>query len=325
MHIELEACYKLFGRNNREIDFMNSRLIGLRQSLQDLNKKYELSKKQNKAHIAATACLVETINQTSDSCDGCCAKVTDVPMPGPILSLEVAGASQALSEHMSPLPPTLPLGLVAPTAGVETDGPSKASSTKTKTVVYSDEMGVGMGCLLKNYLAQPVCNNSYSNMPFKEFLNKLKNSNFDLNTSLIIQLGNSLELKKCDIISLIETLLEIKSKGIKKIITCSFPYSNELSGMENNHIHKLNLILYNLTYRHSDFLYFETNNFIRKFILTKNTLYLSKNVKLTLAKLLAFNIHDPVISSISGHSDNAMASSVSSQAIGRLSTSVDLN
>lgn len=95
--------------------------------------------------------------------------------------------------------------------------------------------------------------------------------------------------------------------------------------MENNHIHKLNLILYNLTYRHSDFLYFETNNFIRKFILTKNTLYLSKNVKLTLAKLLAFNIHDPVISSISGHSDNAMASSVSSQAIGRLSTSVDLN
>lgn len=90
---------------------------------------------------------------------------------------------------------------------------------------------------------------------------------------------------------------------------------------QNDHVHDLNLTLYNLTCRHSDFLYFETNNFISKFILTKDTLYLSKYEKMTIAKLLAFNIHDPVINSIMGHSDTALTS----QAISRMTLSVNLN
>lgn len=355
LNIELDECYNLLGRNNREIDYLSNRMTCLQKSLNDLSRKYELSNKQNKAHIAATASLVAL--NTISSCHICSSEVPDVPMPCPVLSVNATEVyiAHTSPEHLTPVPEPLldhpvpelimssllepllahsdseckkiatsqelSLHLAAPASGVDAGGLTKSSESTNRTVVYSDEVGVGMGSLLKNCLAQPICNNSYRNMPFKELLLKIKNVVHDDKTTIIVQLGNSLGIKKSNIISLVETLLDIQSTGINKIITCSFPYSNKMTANENAHVYELNLTLYNLTCRHSDFLYFESNNYISKFILTKDTLYLSKYEKMTIAKLLAFNIHDPVINSIMGHSDTARTS----QAISRMTKSVNLN
>lgn len=83
-----------------------------------------------------------------------------------------------------------------------------------------------------------------------------------------------------------------------------------MSHTEKDHAFALNLALYNMTCRLRDFLYFESNNFIRKCILTNNMLYITKKDKSTIAKLLAFNIFDPVLQCVADHCDQPPCSAV---------------
>lgn len=272
MLVELDECYNLLGRNNRELDYLNSRLKYMQKSLHDLTRKYDMANQRNEAHIAATASLVI---ESSKNC-GCCSRVVEVPMPSSIPNLnntEVCPAhsisehttpapeplsAHSISEHITPspetlldepvsehitsllqvpliahsvtenkippFPETLTLSVAASDPGEDTGSLAKSPESTNRTVVFSDKVGVGMGSLLNNCLAQPVLNNSYSNLPIKELLKKIKNNVYDHKSTIIVQLGNSLDIKKSDIISLVEILLDIQSTGISKIITCSLPY-----------------------------------------------------------------------------------------------------
>lgn len=81
---------------------------------------------------------------------------------------------------------------------------------------------------------------------------------------------------------------------VKKIFFCALPFSRNYTEQDNNCIHLLNTLLFNLTQRHSDkFVFFDTNKFIdNSFTLTGSSLHLPYKFKIKLATLIAYNINN---------------------------------
>lgn len=297
---ELKSCYKLLGQNSIQQDSMSEKIVCLEKSLHDLTEKYTQSENdfaEINAILSDETVYVQVCNSSSQ---------TDQSTYEQLSSSTSLQGGAACAGLIAAQPVPAPQPLVKP----------HASSCNKKTVMYSDQIGMGMGMLLRDQLQQEVINNCTPNAPINYFINRIKNDNcFNNNTTLIVQLGESRGVKRLDVIQLVETLLGKLEQGLGKLILCAFPYSNTLSTQENKHIFNMNLILYNLTSRHSDILYFETNNFISNFILTKSLVHLSRRSKLIIAKLLAFNIFDTVIGIITQSTDKPVVSSSTNEGL----------
>lgn len=82
----------------------------------------------------------------------------------------------------------------------------------------------------------------------------------------------------------------------------TLPYCSNVTAHHNKCIHNMNTHLYNITCRHSDaILLIDLNTFIQKFILTQDTMYLSKRYLTQIATLVAYNIYDPIVTNIIGN------------------------
>lgn len=310
---ELNFCYKLLEQNSLEQDAMSEKIKALEKSLQDITSKYTKAEQD----FSEMADLLHEKSMYVQVRTGCTQTDSTLLEPIPCGTDSVASSHVATSVQVEP--PVSRTGLpFAECAAVQpvtdaTQSPVTQLTTcqKTrKTVLYSDKVGIGMGRLLSDQLGQVVTNNCLPNAPITRFINNIDNdTSFDIDTTLIVQLGESCGVKHLQLIKLVEILLGKLELGLGKLILCAFPYSDSLSPQENQHIFKLNLILYNLTCRHNDVLYFDTNNFISNFKLTRGTMYLSRRSKLIIAKLLAFNINDSVINTITQSLDKPTVSS----------------
>lgn len=160
------------------------------------------------------------------------------------------------------------------------------------TVMYSDGIGMDMGRLLSQNLSNNVLNNYYPNISISKLMQKISEDNsLNCNTSLIILVGNSLNINKNDLRDFFELLTGI-AKRVEKVIFCALPYSSGVSdNLLNSKICKLNNLIYKMTF-HSDIFFFDTNKFVQNFILNKYNLYLPKFYKRELACLLAYNVSD---------------------------------
>ncbi|KAM3963797.1 outer dense fiber protein 2-like [Aphomia sociella] len=174
-------------------------------------------------------------------------------------------------------------------------GPLKSTESTRRTIVYSDQLGLGLGRLMNECLNHQIINNCYPGATYQHIINQIKNTTFNKYTTLIIYVGNSFGMRKKDILDCIDTLNKINENGIEKIILCALPYSNRLTSQQNKQIGYYNNLFYTLTWNIQGILFFDTNKFIKNFVLTKDTMYLPKYNNITIAKLLAYNINDLVM------------------------------
>lgn len=146
-----------------------------------------------------------------------------------------------------------------------------------------------MGSILKYKLNHEVLNICTPDLPFNKIVKNLKQYKNELNkfTNVILFCGDSLFVKKQHII---KCFYQLNSLTWCKFTICTFPYAQNLSYNQNQHIHDLNRFIYHLTCRHSDSIaFFDLNTFITYFNLTTETLYLAKKDKHQIASLLAYN------------------------------------
>lgn len=166
---------------------------------------------------------------------------------------------------------------------------SSINKDQNNVILISDEIGAGYGSLLKSHLSSSVMNYCSPNASLCHLYDKVKNCNYDESSIIVLMMGNGLRTCKKDILKDFSSILSLK---VRKIILCALPYSKHYSQEQNNSIHVLNTLLFNLTCNHSDKLvFFDTNKFTNNMlILTGNSFYLPKKIKKKIATLLAFNI-----------------------------------
>ncbi|CAH0605600.1 unnamed protein product [Chrysodeixis includens] len=188
-----------------------------------------------------------------------------------------------------------PEPLTVPTVPLVTQPSADSEFHSDRWVIVSDKIGAGFGTLLNYHNTHNVTNLCYPHAHFNNLISRIKDLKFKNNTNIVLFVGNSLDLKRRDIVDGIDTLLGL---DLGKIILCALPYADTFSTEQNNVVHYLNNTLHLLSSRHSDKLvFFDTNNFISGFQLTQGTMYLPRRYKFLVASLLAYNIN-PVIGDI---------------------------
>lgn len=184
----------------------------------------------------------------------------------------------------------------------ENQGITSNQDMVTKVLVFSDAIGKNFGSLLGNSLNCSVRNYCMPGASYAQIEEKIMASEIDKNTIVIVYLGQSLGIDRKQLIASITSLLNLDAY---QIMLCAFPYSDALTQSQNEHIHSLNTILYNMTCRHGDkLLFFDCNKFITHFMLTQDRMYLPKKYKNLIATLVAYNI-ESVIGNITKSSFDA--------------------
>ena len=173
---------------------------------------------------------------------------------------------------------------------VSVSSTSESNIDKT-SYIFSDMLGQGFGSLLSQYSQNYVFNQCLPGASYYKLVDNINLTRLHSNSTAILMYGDSLAVTKKDIIECVELMIGLNKKNNCKFIICALPYSQEFTSTQNRHIYDLNMLIYNITCRHSDaILYFDTNKFIRKFKLTKDTMYLPISCRRQIAKLLAYNI-----------------------------------
>ena len=169
-------------------------------------------------------------------------------------------------------------------------GVSRTSQCET-SYIFSDMLGQGFGSLLSQYTQNYVFNQCLPGASYYKLVDNIKLTSFQSNSTAILMYGDSLAVKKKDIMQCVELMIGLNKKYNCKFIICALPYSQGFTSIQNRHIYDLNMLIYNITCRHSDsILYFDINKFTSKFKLTKDTMYLPNSCRRQIAKLLAYNI-----------------------------------
>lgn len=164
-------------------------------------------------------------------------------------------------------------------------------------MVFSDEIGKGLGYLLNNCLHQEIENICMPGASFADITNKMLQMSFTESTTVVLLLSNSSGLDKKGLISFITSCANL---NLHRCIIGTIPYIKSQNNY-NNSIYNYNTMLFNLIQRHSDKLSTFDMNVLNNFIFNKGTLYLSSFCRKQLAKLLAKNIYDPVLHCMPGN------------------------
>uniref|UniRef100_S4NV78 Uncharacterized protein n=1 Tax=Pararge aegeria TaxID=116150 RepID=S4NV78_9NEOP len=99
-------------------------------------------------------------------------------------------------------------------------------------------------------------------------------------------------------------MLALHEKSKCRFVMCAFPCGT-LSSKRNKQIYNLNLLIYNLTCRHSDAVFYFDINKSMSSLLSRDSLILSKKSKHHLASLLAYNLNDTVTSIVTKSIDTS--------------------
>lgn len=159
---------------------------------------------------------------------------------------------------------------------------------KPDIIMYCDEIGSNMGSLLNSYIkGHSVISNCLPQSNLETIQNQiLKDSYIDIDTTLLILVGNRGNVNKNKLIKFYETL---DSLSVKKIILFTFPYCKQLSQVENDIRHNLNVTLYNMCIYNKKIDIIDTNNYVSNYyILTKGKFYLTYLKKKQIAMSLSY-------------------------------------
>ncbi|KAJ8733607.1 hypothetical protein PYW07_014158 [Mythimna separata] len=280
---------------DNDIENLQKELLSRENTIKDIFCKYESCQQMLSERMQEACELVDLVKFNAERYESLTNNLTCscAPTPSPPMSQSEVPASLNSVPHTS----------------------QTINSCESNILVYSDRIGSGFGSLLNNRCKHTIVSHCYHNLHFNELVYKIKNTQMNEQTTVVLMIGNSFNITKRDIVNGIETLLKLK---LCKLILCALPYSNSLLDHENEYIFTLNNTMHILSCRHSDrLLYFDTNNFVRDFVLIREHMFLPKNSRHVLATLLAYNIHavinnlteirlrdESVLSSIPNNTDN---------------------
>lgn len=297
LSIELNNCKEKIYNKDLEIDELSQKIKLLENSLSNLSLKYESAKNEIHEYSDQLDNLIKLGNYNmerfvslTDRCH-CNSPESDnyiQPSHHNQLNIDISSVTEP---DVSCLPTR---------NSTKVNKCSTVHETIRRTIVYSDEFGKDLGSLLSNCLSQQVINNCFPGSGIYKIIKNIVNEKYDIHTTLVIALGNCLHMRKSDIVNLIKSLYNIVELGIGKILLCAFPYSQSLTNEQNKFIYSINNLIYSMTYHCNDIFYFESNKFVTNYYMTGGNFYLPKKQKKTIASLLAYNIYDPIISSITG-------------------------
>ncbi|XP_059046387.1 uncharacterized protein LOC131841979 [Achroia grisella] len=296
---ELQNCKTNLHDKDLEQNKLKSKIQELESLLYNLTNKYECAQHEINNYSKSLDKLIELGNYNMERftslTEKCCCETPESPKscqysPNGNNNKSI---TSVLTESITPCSNLLNSNL-----SLKTDNCNVAPVRRT--IIYSDEYGKGLGRSLSESLSQHVINNCLPGASLPNILNKVVNGRYDKLTTLVIALGNCLNVKKSHVIKLVNSLLNIAELGIGKIILCAFPYCHSLTIEQNKFIYYINNLIYNMTCRHNDFLFFDSNKFVTNFCMTGDRFYLPKKQIRNIASLLAYNINDPIISNIMG-------------------------
>ncbi|XP_063635195.1 uncharacterized protein LOC134805941 [Cydia splendana] len=121
----------------------------------------------------------------------------------------------------APSPPRLPSPIPAsPRLGSRAASPPRPPRAPgRRTVLYSDEVGAGLGVLLAERLSQGVINDCHPGASVDCLIECISAGEFDRDSTLVVLLGNSVDCTKRDILKLSATLSAI-DRGEVAIVDC---------------------------------------------------------------------------------------------------------
>lgn len=246
---------------------LQAEITSLEQSVNDITCKYVQAQRQISDQIQDASALLElcTYNQqrfdslvNNHMCD--CTHSTNTERP----------------ETRTQPPP------ICPDLSDNCCEPHSVQKSNPKTLIYSDNIGKGLGTLINHKISHNVTNYCMPDCSLAHVLDRILSGEHDNNTSIIIYVQNCLDVQMKE---LDESFDLLSKTGVKKIIFCSIPYSSPQWESQNDFIYSLNNYIFKLTCRHSDvFSFLDTNKVISGKILTKDTLYLRKSIARLLAR-----------------------------------------
>lgn len=257
----------------------------LHESLNTINEKYLSAQRKIEEQIRTTAEVTESSNSNTACYDSIIRNKNPFIKNDNNCNTSLCSLSSSVKSALLNVSPCQ--------TSVYNKLNSNAGVRKPKTVILSDKLGQRLGPILKNKLNHEVLNICTPYLPFDKIIKNLNQYEYELNkfTNVIFLCGDSLFVKKQHIIKCFNHLVQLNSKTECKFTICAFPYAQNLSYDQNQHIYDLNRLIYHLTCRHSDNIaFFDTNKFISCFNLTTDTLYLAKKDRHKIASLLAYNL-----------------------------------
>ncbi|XP_069360469.1 uncharacterized protein [Maniola hyperantus] len=292
--------------------------LNLTYSLHNVTNQYELSQKQIDEQILAADELLALSNYNMARFESltnkheCSPNVPIVHQDSPApLPVKTDTCPEQCSIDVTEVPCSIDVTEVPCSIDV-TEVPSSVNINPSakpikQTIIISDSLGRGLGSIMSCCLKHSVINRCSPGASFNYLINNLNEKSLDSNTNVILLFGDSLQVKKQQIVKCIQKLLLLHEKTKCKFVLCAFPYSGTLNKQQNDKIHTLNLKMYNLTKHYSEAIFYFDINSIKltnKFKLTGDSMYLPKRCKMHIASLLAHNLNDSVTSVVTNSFDS---------------------
>lgn len=257
---------------DRDVLSLNLMITNLKSELSDLSSKYKLSEREMSENELTLNKIISLGKQNLEA----------------IEALDYSNCPKCLQSSDS----------ISIVRSKNSCSESSVIDLVPTTYVFSDRIGSNLGSLLSNKLEHKTVNICMPGASYVQIVERMGSLTYKEMDNIIVFVGNSIGVKISHIISSFEVLNQLY---VNKVLVCGFPYSNKMSFEHNKYVHKLNNTIHNCTFGLRDRVsLFDTSKFInsKSFILTKYNMYLSKYIKDEIATLLAYNLHNYVIPSI---------------------------
>ncbi|XP_075975048.1 uncharacterized protein LOC142975843 [Anticarsia gemmatalis] len=264
---------------------MQSEIDRLHESLTSITTKYEMAAKQSREQVLAIGRLVNSCKCDNDS------SIT--------LSNNSNFMRTSLNYQPEPAPSPLPMINTPPSTPnpPQTHIPTPSSpiiNKKNNITLFSDEIGKDLSSyILNTNMEHSITNYCTPNLPYCKILDRIVNSNFNQDTTLIIFVGNRGNVNRKKFIDYFECLSKL---NVNKIVLFALPLSKGLPQEELNIRSNLNVIMHNLTCQinginYNKFHFIDTNRIVSNCLYTtKDSYYLSYYCKRQVAISLSYFI-----------------------------------
>jgi transposase len=270
-------------RSKYEIDTQEYKfkIQSLEDSIESLNKMNESSKKVISEYSLAMDDLISQINYNSE-------RFESLTNGQSCLCKQVSG-HLSTGDSNSSLCASLPSQEINNKSSLHT---TPKCTPRPNAIMYCDEIGNNMGTFLNHHVkGLSTISNCLPYSSLDNLLNQIFNDkNIHSKTTLLVLMGNRGNVNKNN---LIEFLEKLNTLIVKKVILFTFPYSSQMSKVENDTRYKLNISLYNCCTYTNKFSIIDINKYVNKknmpmFFLTEGKFYLSNYCKRQIALSLSY-------------------------------------
>lgn len=258
-----ELLLNTIGSYEQEAQVFQEKIVVLESKLERISQDYSLAQAELSDHTTAMSQLVDMCNENEQrfnsllnnySCNNCLEMQQNIPNNNNI---------------------------------------PKYKSTPSSSVIFSDEIGRGLGSTLNWFSKDRITNLCFPNMSYCElYLQMIKN--YDIcNKKVVLMCGSSHNVDKVDILNLFDWIGRIHSNKLPTQLTLvTFPYFRNVNNQENALIYEKNCLLLHLSKSFDFVQVIDLNSFINKSFMTRDrSTSIAIRSRYILAKLLACNFN----------------------------------